>query len=113
MSAYATYMSPPQVAATHPMAPQMQPGVAAYPAVFQFPGWQQPQWLPAGVAAMQVSSMIPVQPRPPATLEDAMPVGSIPDDEEILVRALRGCRAKGLTARQALERLHNVSFVPP
>lgn len=113
MSAYATYMSSPQVAANHPMAPQMQPGVAAYPAVFQFPGWQQPQWLPAGVAAMQVSSMIPVQPRPPATLGDAMPVGSIPDDEEILVRALRGCRAKGLTARQALERLHNVSFVPP
>ena len=57
---------------------------------------------------MPVSSM----PMTTVTVDDGIPVGTIPDDEEILVRAIRGSRARGLTVSQALERLHNVSTGP-
>ena len=51
-----------------------------------------------------VSALQPLLQNAPST-----PVGTAADDERILVRALRDGKAEGLTPRQALEKLHNVS----
>lgn len=40
---------------------------------------------------------------------NAAPVGSKPDDEQILIEALKKAKSSGLTPRQAMEKLHGVS----
>ncbi|RPD67267.1 hypothetical protein L226DRAFT_131941 [Lentinus tigrinus ALCF2SS1-7] len=77
-----------------PMVPQQRPPAAAAPQ-------------PPSVDEIATAIVAAVQP----LLQDknASPVGSKPDDEKILVEALRKANASGLTPRQALEKLHNVN----
>lgn len=52
----------------------------------------------------------PPQPPPPAQQQAQLssPVGAMIDDEARLIEALKSCRGKGITPRQALEKLHGV-----
>lgn len=58
----------------------------------------------ADIAAAVVQAMRP-------TLQDTQytPAGSDPQDEQILIDALKKGHTEGLTTRQAIEKLHNVS----
>ncbi|TBU49417.1 hypothetical protein BD309DRAFT_947631 [Dichomitus squalens] len=115
---------------------QMQPGSAP---TFEFiwQGWQQAgqQWLSMthpGSQSSQQAQMSHIQgntaghtPHQSLAISDlaafvtAMqpllqnanpaPVGSVADDERILISALKEGKAEGLTPRQALDKLHNVN----
>ena len=107
---------------------QMQPGIPVSP----MQGWQPgpPPW-PSGTQFSVLSQPHPagVQALPPsiamastgdlAALAAAMrpfmsedPVGSHRNDEELLIKALKKGHAQGLSPRQAIEKLHNVSVGP-
>ncbi|KAL1946887.1 hypothetical protein VTO73DRAFT_14991 [Trametes versicolor] len=56
----------------------------------------------------------PPQPPPPAQQQSqaaqlSSPVGAVIDDEARLIEALKGSKGKGITPRQALEKLHGVN----
>ncbi|RDX55531.1 hypothetical protein OH76DRAFT_748131 [Lentinus brumalis] len=122
-----------------PLMLQMQPtgSISFFPLQAQTQAFQQsPQWL--GMPSSQPSTISQSQPTQPpfvpgtpgfaspshamAAMNDLMtlaasmqqvpaevPVGSLADDEEILVKALRKANARGLNYEQALRRLHNVN----
>ncbi|OJT04114.1 hypothetical protein TRAPUB_5159 [Trametes pubescens] len=79
---------------------------------------QQQQQLQQQVPHLYLSAPLPPQlppplpPQPPPLAQQqsqlSSPVGAMIDDEARLVEALKSCRGKGITPRQALEKLHGV-----
>lgn len=77
------------------------------------PAAPQQQAVPAAAAqppsANEIAAAVAAAVQPLLQDKHASPVGSKANDETILIEALRKAKADGLTPRQGLEKLHNVS----
>ncbi|OSD04162.1 hypothetical protein PYCCODRAFT_127355 [Trametes coccinea BRFM310] len=69
---------------------------------------QQQQHYPQPQPSPQ-SQTLPQPPLQPHAQPSLSPVGTSADDEDLIVRALKHCKARGITPRQALERLDGVN----
>lgn len=89
--------------------PSVQSLQSMFASVYQLCVQQQQQLQQQQVPHLYLPPLQP-QPPPPAQQQTQLssPVGAMIDDEAHLIEALKSYRGKGITPRQALEKLHGV-----